>query len=341
MIPKKEKVLERARELYVQQCYRSGTPELADISPESSELTEGGFTQQAKSILMRDQCRSQIESKDFYSDNFADFQFDSNEAMQTTCFISGSRGVGKSDIAMKISDQLMKEDILVVVFDPSTDWLKRGGIKEYLTVQPHSDLVVPNESIVFDISRLTPFEQQRMIENFSKKLFEFQLSSVKRFYVIFEECQTFFPLHAMQSKNFQNSMRLLCVGRNVSVSLCAVSQFPALVSKELIKNAQQIWIGCCAEPNTLAYWRGILGKKAEDLKTLQNGEFIYFNRNKISKIEIQPFENNIVKTRIALPEPQTLPIIEPRARTPDTSTTIAKLMIMGIFTILLLKAMML
>ena len=81
----------------------------------------------------------------------------------------------------------------------------------------------------------------------SKTLFEFQLNSAKRFYVIFEEAQTSFPLYAMRSKNFQNSLRVVSVGRNVGVSACAISQFPSLVDKELVKNAQQIYVGVTSE----------------------------------------------------------------------------------------------
>ena len=61
---------------------------------------------------------------------------------------------------------------------------------------------------------------------------------------------------------------------------------------------KQIYIGCTAEPNTLAYWRGMLGSKTDKLKKLQNGQFLYYNRNKISEIEIQPFQYTAPKTEI-------------------------------------------
>jgi len=301
--PRKSEILLKATELFHNERCKNGDPAFA-ISPTEQELAENGFIQTARSMLMTDQNRSQVEGKD-YVENFTDFRFDDAEAMRTTSFVSGSRGVGKSDVCMRIAQELNNEGITVIVFDPSCDWVKRSSIEQYLTVKSCSDLPIPETSTIFDISRLTPIQAQQCVEGFSKKLFEFQIdNSIKKFYIVFEEAQIYFPLSALSSKNTQNTMRLLTVGRNFGVSMCAVSQFPALVSKELIKHSGQLWIGCCAEPNTIAYWKGMLGKKAEDLKTLQNGQFVYFNRNKISLTEIEPYESEVCKTQIQIPEVQ-------------------------------------
>lgn len=235
--------------------------------------------------------------------------------MQTTTFISGSRGTGKSDIAMYMVDQLKNEGITCVVFDSSLDWLKRSSISRYVRVQSYSVLEVPTKATIFDISLLTPLEQQKKVESFCKSLFESHLSSHKRFYVVFEESQLYFPLNSIRSKRFQNSARILAVGRNVGISLCAISQFPALIDKELIKNAQQIYIGCTAEPNTLNYWRGILGNKTVKLKRLRNGEFLYYNRNKIEKIAIAPYEGTTAKTEIVN---YTKPTLQPLTTVQET-----------------------
>jgi len=313
MIPKKEKVLERARELYAQHCYRNGCPELANTNPECSELLESGFYQAALSSLMTStETKNEQWLKEAESVETSEFQFDAKEAMQTTCFVSGSRGVGKSDICMRIAEQLQNHGIIVIVFDLSCDWLKRSSIEQYFTVKPYSDLPIPETSMIFDISMLTPNQAQRSVEQFCKKLFEFQVdNSAKRFYVVFEESQIYFPLNSLRSLKTQNSMRLLTVGRNFNVSMCAVSQFPSLIDKEMIKNCGQIWIGYTSELNALKYWKGILGKRTEKLKGLQNGEFTYYFRNKISLTKIEPYETTIQKQQIVIPEPeQTEPIKE-------------------------------
>jgi hypothetical protein len=338
--PTKEEIYAKALEMWTKDQYRQGCEALADLTPEYNELTENGYISASQSELMRDTAKNVSEKWKGYNEKLeaiVDFQFDSAEAMRTTSFVSGSRGVGKSDVCMRIAEQLQNEGIIVIAFDPSTDWLKRSSTQQYFTVKPFSDLPIPETSAIFDISRLTPNQAQRSVEQFCKTLFDFQVdNSAKRFYIIFEESQIYFPLSALSSKNTQNTMRLLCVGRNFGVSMCAISQFPATISKELVKHSGQLFIGYASEPNTLSYWKGILGKKAEDLKTLQNGEFVYFNRNKISKISIEPYDNNTFKTEIPqLPEP-TQPI---KGKEQISIVPFLKLGMILCFTILLLGAM--
>lgn len=309
-MPTKKMIVEKAKELYAKDCFRTGSPELAETNPEIEELNEDGYLSAARSELMRNPETKYLEdSWKSYNEQCEGFKFDSTEAMQTTTFVSGSRGIGKSDITMYAVDQLKNGGIICVVFDSSLDWLKRSSIGRYVTVKPYTALDVPNESMIFDISLLTPMEQQRTVESFCKKLFESQLNNAKRFYVVFEEAQLYFPLNSMRGKNYQHSARLLTVGRNVNVSICAISQFPALVDKELVKHSGQIYIGYCSEPNTLNYWKGILGKKAQELKELQNGNFLYYCRSAISKIQIDPYENTTAKEQIVVLESKPIELI--------------------------------
>jgi hypothetical protein len=271
---------------------------------------------------MRDSCKTESAGWENYNENLensSNFKFDVSEAMQTTCFISGSRGIGKSDIAMHIVDKLTNEGVICIAFDGSLDWLKRSSIQKYITVKVYADLPIPEQNIIFNLSLLTPLEQQVIVERFSKKLFEHQINNMaNKYYLCFEESQLYFPLNSIRAKRYQHTTRVLTVGRNVGISLCAISQFPSLIDCELRKNAQQIYVGCTSEPNTLAYWRGILGKNAEQLKDLENGEFVYYCRNKLSKIQIEPYENRTTKTRIAIPEPKP---IEPLKTIPQANNT--------------------
>jgi len=82
----------------------------------------------------------------------------------------------------------------------------------------------------------------------------------------------------------------------------------------------------------------LIGKYAEKLKQLSNGQFVYFNRNKIDKIRIEPFENNIVKTRIGLPEPKPIEPINPNHSTTTSLTAFLRLGMILCFTVLLLGA---
>lgn len=180
--PTKAEIISKAVEMWKNDRAKANDPSF-DINPEVSELQEGGYLSSARSELMRNPETKYAEWQN--TENFVDFQFDLKEAMQTTIFVSGSRGVGKSDIAMYAVDQLKNEGIICVVFDSSVDWLKRSSITRYITVQTYTVLEVPNESTIFDISLLTPMEQQKTVESFCKKLFEFQLNSDKHYYLVF------------------------------------------------------------------------------------------------------------------------------------------------------------
>lgn len=335
MTPTKTEIEQCARELWHRDRARSGDPSF-DIEPELSELSESGYLSSARSSLMHNLETRHSEWLDSSKDaEITEFQFDAKEAMITTTFISGSRGVGKSDLAMEISDRLMKEDILVVAFDCSGDWVKRSGISEYLKVQPFSDLAVPDQNVIVDTSMLTPMEQQQTVERFCKRLFEFQLHSTQRRYLVFEEAQIFFPLNSLRSLKTQNTMRILTTGRNFNVSLCAISQFAATIDKELVKHAGQIFLGYASELNTLSYWKGILGKKAEDLKTLQNGQFVYFNRNKISLTEIEPYATTIQKRQIVIPQLPEPKFTQPIRTNQSVNIALARVAMVALFIALL------
>jgi hypothetical protein len=50
--PTHSEIIERARQLYAEDCFRKGCPELANVNPEISELAENGFLSAARSELM-------------------------------------------------------------------------------------------------------------------------------------------------------------------------------------------------------------------------------------------------------------------------------------------------
>lgn len=127
-------------------------------------------------------------------------------------------------------------------------------------------------------------------------------------------------------------MRVLTVGRNLQISACAISQFPALVDKELVKHSGQIYIGYCSEPNTLNYWKGILGKTTDQLKTLKNGEFLYYCRNTISKIQIEPYEEtSTTKTAIPTTELKSVEPIQPVRQTTNDGKALKALILTGLW----------
>jgi len=321
MIPKKSEVLERARALYAEDCYRNGCPELASINPEPSELAESGFVTVAKSELMTN---TETKNEQWLNVDYPeDFNVDVKQLFESNALILGSRHTGKSDLSMMIADKCMEKGSIVVCFDPSQDWQNRSSIPSFQTLAiPYIDNI-PTESVVYDISLLSPFESQKAVDSFCGKLFRQQaeIPDRKNYLVVFEESHTYFPQSCMMAKAYQNTVKLLSVGRNLGISCLLISQFASMLDKFAIKHSvSQTYLGFTKEFNDLKYLRSLLGSDVKELPKLKDGQFVYLTRNGLSKIAIEPFENNTVKTRIDLPEPKS---IEPIKCAHSENTTIA------------------
>ena len=317
--PKKEQIIEKARELYVQDCYKRGCPELANVNPEDSELAENGFVTVAISELMRDESKAESAEWKGYNEkleNSNDLNFDVQEALANGVYTCGTRNTGKSDLNMKLADIMRCNDVIVLVFDPSMDWLKRSGIQKYLTVQPFTPTTIPTESIIYDLSLLTLSEQKGYVERFNRALFEYQINNGSHWYFcIFEEAHQYFPQGCLRAKAFQYSVRLLTQGRNFRISMALITQFSSMLDKDTLKFMQQRFFGASNEPNDLRYLQGFLGKDANQLKTLDNGCFFYFHKGTLSKVHIETYESGIAKTQIVIPQPKLAQPIKPKQET--------------------------
>jgi len=252
-----------------------------DITPTEQELKENGFLSAAQSELMRDKHRSEIE-RDFIDFPEA-FTVDLQELYESGGLVLGSKHTGKSDVAMMICERAMRENTIVIVFDPSLDWIERSNIKRYM--KPYRNLEkIPSESMIYDVSLLSPLEQQKIVEDFSKKLFgsQAQTRNRRQYLIVFEESHVYFPQGCMKAKRMQNSVKMLSVGRNVDIAALLISQFASMLDKFAIKHStSQAWL------------------------------------NGVSKIQIEPYESNTPKTEIAIPEPKFIPIPEKPKQTND------------------------
>ena len=317
MIPKKEAIYEKALEMWRNDQYKQGCGHLADLSPECSELAESGYISSAKSELMRDSYRSAIENnKDFFEMENLDFSFDLDEAMRSGVYCSGTTGTGKSDIGMYIADQLMKEGITVIAFDGSQDWRNRSSIPKYQVLTIPYISCIPQYSIVFDISKLSVLQRQSLIESFCEQLYRYQASNMihrKKYFLIFEEAQSYFKEGFLRAKRFGNSAMLLSEGRNYGVRFMCITQFSALVDKTAMRYMKQRYFGYTSEPRDVEYITTFFPKNkkqeiAETLRNLKAGQFIYMNAEVTTKIEIEPFQTTIAKTQIAIPQLNIEPI---------------------------------
>jgi len=341
-MPRKLEIEQRARELYAQDQYRSGCSELAETNPEIEELRESGYLNVAQSELMRDNHKADVESE--FIDYPNEFSVNIAEAMISGIYISGSTGTGKSDIGMYVSDQLMKEGITVITFDSSQDWILRSSIPQYQTLTTTYITTIPQTSIIFDISRLSVLDRQRLIESFSEQLYRQQASSSLRreYFLMFEESSSYFKEGFMRSKRLANTSMLLSEGRNYGVRFGLITQFSALIDKTAMRYMRQRYFGFSSEPRDVEYITMFFPKNkkqeiAETLRNLKAGEFVYMNSEGFSKIYIEPFQNKTTKTRIAISEPQ-LSLI-PQTKQNYNNTAMLNLLVAFMWFVIILYAL--
>lgn len=103
--------------------------------------------------------------------------------------------------------------------------------------------------------------------------------------LIFEEAQFYFPTHGLASKN----LHLLTTGRHAFINIIANTQRPASISKLLLSQSKEVYIGSLYEMNDIKYLFDSVGQLALEARNLQPLEFIYYpvgNQENISIIQL-------------------------------------------------------
>jgi len=225
--------------------------------------------------------------------------FDAQEAMRSGVYASGTTGVGKSDILMEIADVLMKEGIIVIVFDTSQDWLNRSSIPIYQPCYGSISLPEPHKAMIWNMELMTPKQQQETIENFCIKIMKHQAETPeperKRYFLIFEEAHTYFPQGCMTAKRCQNTVKMMTQGRNFKIRFACITQFASLIDKNAMRYMKQRYFGSTDEPNDFEYVLRFFPKNKRDeiadkIVTLKAGQFIYKNGDKTELMQIQPYK---------------------------------------------------
>ena len=208
--------------------------------------------------------------------------FDKEEAMRSGVYCSGTTGTGKSDVLMYVAEELMKQDIIVIVFDPSQDWQNRSSIPHYRSKEYGYILhpeAIPKQSTIFDFSKISINQEQLIVEEFCKLIMLYQAETPekqrKQYFLIFEEAHTYFPEGCMRAKRYQNTVRMMTQGRNYGVRFGCITQFASLIDKNAMRYMKQRYIGYTDEPNDVEYVKRFFPKKNREdlevaLETLRN-----------------------------------------------------------------------
>jgi len=186
--------------------------------------------------------------------------------------ILGMRGCGKSVLTHKLSQQHKRK----IVFDVNKEW--NGNYSYANNIDDFNNLFrkqfhQSEFTIVIRFQFGTPVdEMQSLAAQISSTVFSVGEKSELHTCLIFEESQFYFPNSGLRPELFS----LITVGRHGFIDVIANTQRPAQVSKALISQSHDLYIGQIFEFNDMKYLAGTLGPSVLDAEKLEKGEFIHY-----------------------------------------------------------------
>lgn len=302
--PKREQIKKRAFEINAQRNHN-----ISSITPEVSELQESGIYEQAKRDLMTSettQYRSYIESEaralGLIEDRIQlekqtkpyDFEIDLNEVKRSGVFICGGKGTTKTNLARIIVDKFLSCGYVVKVFDISKAWLKSSLPQFYEVKGTHRIDIDIYQSVIYDLSRLTPKHVKKFITNVLAREWKIQvdLEEHQRKWIVyvFEEVQSLIPQGSLRSNEAQVVLRLLTSGRNYNLGFVAITQRPALTDTSVFELCFQRYFARLDGQNDKTKVANYIGAKAYDLEKLKLGEFFYDKGDQTKWIQTEEFK---------------------------------------------------
>jgi len=252
--PTTEQIREKALELW-----HLGLP-ISKINPTDEELRENGTWRKATIALMSSKpeklpkslMSSQSESEDRLS-RISDLEdFPISQVMKEGCFVCGTRGSGKSNLAKQIVRRVLGCKIGVKVFDPSLSW-KDFPLPRIKVKAIGSSLCKPDS--IYDLSRLSVLEARNFVmammkEDLSRAIDLTDLNaSVPMLYVL-EEVQNLIPSNSLRTFKFLEISRFITQGRNFGLSFLGITQRLSSVDVNLVEiSGLKFWLRQSGENN--------------------------------------------------------------------------------------------
>jgi len=220
------------------------------------------------------------------------------EAKDTGFYVSGTTQSGKTNLAKHLVNTLTDNGINCYILDVSKAWPGQCSIQDTIEVSADaSNFEIPRDrSCVLDLSALEYTRRTKYVIAFCRAIYNYHKScgfkAAPFEFIVFEEAHTYFANGVFRSPRiFSPCIDIVTVGANYNLRFLAVTQFPAMLDKALVKVCQQRYFGWSTEMNDLSYIRSFLGKEnvnpknADSVFNLRKGEFIYQLRNHIEKIQ--------------------------------------------------------
>jgi len=224
--------------------------------------------------------------------------FDFRLATESNVLVSGTNNTGKSRLACGICSLLRYFDWKIIAFDNSGIWQEISDLPFLYFVEKDRLPIVQN-SIVYDISLLTPKNQRKLVEVFLENLWNQTRKTPKRYrkqtLIVLEE----FELYGHNSRYADNLHRVMHVGRNLKIRVLGITTDLALIDPAFIRLCQQRYHGRLgivehSKRKFRAYYGGDWCRIATKLDV---GYFVYLNRDKLKIVHVPLFQP------VTLPKP--------------------------------------
>lgn len=319
--PTKAEIETKALELWRSDQVSNGCIEALELTPELEELKESGFYMLAQNLLMRNEDSYKEHLARELAENVEDFEvkpqafdFDLNEALKSGVFIAGGKQCGKTNLAKTLADLFMKHGCIVKVFDTSQQWLDSSVPYIIEVNQPLLDIPL-YESVVFDLSRLYASQIKAFITQVLSKEFSLQVVTPKheRKWIVYvlEECQILIPQGKLRNKESQEVLRLLTSGANYNLSYVAITQRPSTTDTTVMELAFQRYFARLDGENDKRKIKTYIKDYAQQLDSLNVGEFIYDMGHTTKKIATEQFASASTPRRLAMPQPKPQQLEQP------------------------------
>lgn len=306
--PKKEQIIERAKELFFDEQFRKGNR--SAISPTFDELRESGFIVQAQSELMRGsgyEYALEIEASKksylerVYKPNMGKFPIDFEECERSNILISGTNQQGKSLCAMGLSNELMSNGWQIYVFDNVGHWQTKSSIRKAFTIKEKTAkfTLKVGESVIFDISLLKPSQQRKFVEQILEQTWLFRVLTKPKTWlmIVFEEFQLY--ARNIRGNVSENILRMMSVGANYRVRCLGITPDLSLVDCSFIRlTTQRYHFRLGNEPNAKRRFRAYYG--LDWCKVTQNLDVGYCTHvlgDKLQVWKVPLFEKELIEVK--------------------------------------------
>lgn len=227
-------------------------------------------------------------------------------ALRRGIFISGGKGSGKSNLMKIFANYLMNKiveshriltkgqeiKVIMRIVDSSQTWLE-SSIPHYQNIDSIFEsrkMENPlDQHMIYNVDNLYPMDQKLFIGQLLGETFDYIVDNPIPYflYFIIEESQLILPSGSLRALYSQAALRHITVGRNYDLGSSCLTQFPALVSTNVIKQAGLCYMGVTFEENDKRKLRNFVcwkKKKVDDVfPNLDIGEFIFLKTGKGSK----------------------------------------------------------